>query len=444
MALSDTPAGYIIEYLKGVATTAVAASQSATNNIANSASSGPAMVPGVLPALLADISALPAFPALPTPPTFPTMPAELKLDSTSLRAGVAADVLALKASWMATYLPTTVDTSQFDALAKDMLNGVNTAQMTASFNQLEADLLAALGATLLRMNTELATNITASKAALALNVAGLQPKIDAATALAIDQTSNIAWARARGQAAREAARLEAESISALAARGFALPNGVLTAQQQAQRQATQSAASAMAAEQAVRTQQQFLDIAKIAISGWLDAAKLQLESELGAYKTISETQLRGAAQEMEAYRGRAKQAMDNLGLRLEFTKASGELAVKHRGVVLDAMNGLINAYANIIGSSTNYAAKISEAQRGILAAFAQYIQAAVSAADITLKPRIANNENQLKYADIAARFMVGGASNYVHSAVAVADQYAKVAGMALGGLNGIGSVVTQE
>jgi len=382
-------------------------------------------------------------PTVPSLPNFPTLPTNLTLDFNALKTQVAADVTNLQNSWMAKFLPASPpDFSRVDALNVEILSGANAAAAKALLDSLETDLKAALTNSLTTLNNGITNNIAASKAALSTNVAGLQPKIDAAINLATSNIAAIAVARARDQAAREGARLESEAISDLASRGFALPSGILTALQQSARQATLNAASSVAGDMAIRAQVQYVELAKMSVNEWQRVAEFQLKSEIEAYRNFAEIQLRGAALEMENNRAKVKQAFDHLGLRLDFSKFSGDLAVKYRLGVIESMNHLIAAYAQLNHNETEYLTAIAAAQRANLAALIDYYKLSLQEAEIGIKVSLANNENTLKYAEIAAQFIGTSVGHHVTAAAQAADIYAKVSALAFSGLNGVASATS--
>ena len=379
-------------------------------------------------------------PAMPTLPAFPTLPTDLKVDAAALKTSVAGTVDDLEKEWIARFLPSITDITALDRMPKEVLDGTTANQMVTKLDTLETALKQALATTAASVKNMLSTAITTSQANLTAIIAGTQPKIDAATAVATNNTANIAWARARDQSAREAARLESESVAEWAARGFALPGGSLAAQAAIQRQATLDSASKIAGDEAVRAQGMYLDIAKLSVTSWVQAAELQVNSEITAFKTIYDANANFAQMEMEANRAGAKQAFDHLGLRINFTKDSAEIATRYRTACADSMNGMVNAYANISRTETEYLKAIADAQRANLMALIEYYRVSLAESEMGMKVSLANNENDIRFAQIAAQFIAGSVTHHVEAAQQTANVYAKIAAMALSGMNGIASV----
>lgn len=375
-----------------------------------------------------------AFPAL------PTAPAGTVVDVSALNSSVAQIINDLNGSWMRTYIPQLSSLSSFDALA-DLLNGdVDLSDL----DQIEADLRSSLLSAISTLRTQLNAAIAAAEANLAANIAGLQPKIDAALDRAGDDSADIAWARARDQSAREAARQEAEAISDWAARGFALPGGVLVAQAEVSRQATLNASSAMAAEQAIQISKHYLDIAKMSIDNWLKAAEIELQSDISAYKTSEELRLKTAEMEMEGFKERARTNLAGLQIQVDLSKFAGDTEARYRLGINNALNGLISAYADAARSGYDLRGKVAESQRSMLAAMADYFRASIQAADVVERGKLQNIDQEMKWSQEAANIVIRAVSNNVQAATASADVYARVAAMALGGLNGIASISAEE
>jgi hypothetical protein len=222
-----------------------------------------------------------------------------------------------------------------------------------------------------------------------------------------------------------------------------LPSGVLLAQQNIARKATMDASSGMAAEQAVQTQNMYVELAKMSIDSWLKAAELQMESEIKAYVTFSQSRQKTAEMEMQGYMDRAKVAIEALGLRIDLTKAAGSVGAQYRLGVNQALNGLVAAYGDLARTGADGQAKVAESQRAIMMAMADYWRASIASSDITLRGDIENNRQSMDWAHEAAQVTVAAVGQRVQAAIASADAYGKIAAMAISGLNGIGSVVTQ-
>lgn len=380
--------------------------------------------------------------ALPTLPAFPTLPAALDINMGTFKGDVAALVNDLQNSWMAKFLPTTTDTSRYDTLMKDILNGSDDATNTAKLNTIYNELNSAITSMKTTAYSDVVAQVAALKTAVAASSSGLQPKIDSAIATAQDNTANIVWARARTQAAREAARQEAEATAEFAARGFSLPGGVLLAAQSMARQATLDAASKVAGEEAYRIQIMNVDLAKVAIDSWLRSSDFELRSNLDSMRTILEARMRYSSFELDADRSRAEQAVKNLGLRLDFTKFGAEFALKYRTEAIQGMNGLINAYANLNRSEMEYYSMIANAQRQNLQALIEYYRLSIAQAEIGIKVSSTNVENDIKWAQTAGDFIGRAVANHVQAAQSAANLYAQIAGQALSGLNGIAQVTS--
>jgi hypothetical protein len=380
-------------------------------------------------------------PPMPTLPTFPILPDNLRIDMSAFKVSLDTEVTRLKNSWLAQAIPTTpTDLSRFDDFIRDVLNGSDDISVKSQLTSLETALQTALANISGPALNDLVASIATAKANLATNTSGLQPKIDAALAVAQDDTQDIAWARARDQAAREAARLELESVEEYAARGFSLPGGALTATAAMARQATLDVAGRVAGDQAVRAQEQYLDIAKIAVTSWIQTAEFQLKADITGFTAYMDQRLKYAAMDMENNRAKVKQAVEHLGLRIDFTKFAGDMAMKYRLGVADSMNGLINAYANLAGTEMQYLARIAEAQRANLQSLIEYFRTSIAYSEMGMRASITNNENDIRWAQIAAQFIGAAVGHHVQAASTTADAYARVAGMAMSGLNGVASV----
>lgn len=382
-------------------------------------------------------------PAMPALPAFPTLPADLKIDMSTFRTALDAEVNRLRTSWLSQAIPTTpTDISRMDNFIKDVLNGTDETIIKAKLDLLESDLKTALSNVTGRALSDLNVALSTMRTNVAAAESGLQPRIDAALDVARDDTANIAWALARDQLVREATRQEAEAYEEFAARGFSMPGGALNAVSAAARQATLDAASRIAAEQAVRSQGQYLEIAKVSITSWMQIGDFKLKSEIAAFTSSAEQILKYGMMELDANRDKVKQAVEHLGLRIDFTKFAGGQATQYRLGVASAMNGLISAYANLTGTEMQYHARIADAQRNNLTALVEYFRAALSYSEMGFRASITNNEHTIRWADVAARFIGQAVQNHVMAAHQTADAYAKVAGLAVSGLNGVASVTS--
>lgn len=384
-------------------------------------------------------------PAMPTLPAFPTLPADLKIDMGTFKPAVTQLITDLKTSWLSQAIPTSLtDITRFDNFIKDILNGTDETIIAGKLDLLETQLKNALDTTKATALAALTTSLATMRTAVTASQTGLQPLVDAALAVARNDTANIAWARARDQAAREAARQESEAAEEIGARGFSMPNGALNAATAAARQATLDVASKVAGDQAVRSQEQYLEIAKLSVSAWLQESDFKLKSEISAFTVTADHYLRYGAMELESNRAKVKQAVDHLGMRIDFTKFAGEMSAKYRIDVANAMNGLINAYANFTGTEMQYHARIAEAQRQNLMALVDYYKAGLAYSEMGFKASITNNEQQIQWAQVASQFIGTAVGHHVTAAQATADAMARIAGMAMGGLNGVASVTSSS
>lgn len=388
-------------------------------------------------------AAIPAA-AMPTLPSFPTLPDDLKIDVSKLNADMKTEIEALKSSWVAQHVPGVTDVSQLNNLFKDTLNGSATATATSALAALETDLKGALNNISTKLKNELDTGVSTMKANLDTRTGLIDSKIAASLAIATDNTQNIAWARARDQAVSEGARQEREVSTLWASRGFSIPPGALAAQVAYAGQSTTSATVVIAAEQAMRSQGLYLDVAQRAVEAWVTATQLQISSEIEEFKTVYAQRFAVAELETQQNREKVRQAFEHLGLRLDFTKFSGDLAVKYRLGVNQAVSSLIQAYASLAGTKSDYLAKIASAQQQSLGALVDYYRVALQSAEVGMKLELANNETDLKFADVSANFIVNAVKNHIVAAQATADMYARAASMALSGINGVASIVKEE
>ncbi len=142
---------------------------------------------------------------------------------------------------------------------------------------------------------------------------------------------------------------------------------------------------------------------------------------------------------LDSEKTKAKQAFDHLGLTLDFTKFSAETASRYRLGVMSAMNDLIRAYATLMSNETDYLNSIAKAEQGAQAAIVDFYRAAISSADLGLKVKLANNEHDLKFSQIASQFIGAAVGHHVQAAAESARTFGQIAGTAISGLNGIGS-----
>jgi hypothetical protein len=448
-----TAAGKLIAHLRFVADSAIDQAANRANWLGIAGNQGQntdpkSMVKGELlkPNPLTRTGALSSWtlPAIAASPlNLPPVPDNLKVDWQKLSSDTKADIEALRTSWLTKFLPDATDVTALSALFSGVLNGSTQAAAEAKLNGLEDQLLAALSgiidSTRARLDQQFAlvkSNITANSGTAATGVT------DALT-LAKDNSTNIAWARGRDQAAREAARQEAEAVTRWAASGFTLPGGALVAMQAKARQATLNAASDLAAQQAEKQQQMFFDVARANVESFLRLMDARSNADITAYKVVNDSDLRFAELQLNANTAKVKMAFDHLGLTLDFTKFSAELATKYRLGVIEGLNDLIRAYAALKGNETAYLEAISRSQLAAQTAVLDYYRAALGAAELGMKVDLTNNENDLRWATIAAQFIGTSVGHHVSAASAAADVFARTAAMALSGLNGIASLSAQ-
>jgi hypothetical protein len=376
--------------------------------------------------------------------SLPPIPEDLKIEFGRLETDLRAELERLQTSWIGKLIPATTDLTTLDNLNKNILNGQNA---TAFENKLEA--LLSEVKTALRTATDtaiakLTEQGTTSSTNLTTNFATAKTQLDDALATASNNTQDIAWTRARDQAAREAARLEAEAVSSWAARGFSMPGGALTAMAARARQATLSAASDMAAQQAEKVQVFFLDLAGKYADAYLRKMDAQVNGEIAYYKEVVAARLRVAELESDANKFKAKMAFDNLGLTLDFTKFAGELSVKYRLGVLDATAALVRAWAGLRDTERETIEALSQARINQQNAVLDYYRACVANAEVGLKLDLTNTETDLRWAQIAASFIGQSVGHHVQAATASANVFASVAATALGGMIGIAETSTKS
>jgi len=447
---STSPAGRLIDHLKWVADNQIATAGARADWLALAANQGQNTDPGSLvrgeltqPEALSRASVLAGW-SLPSiaasPLTLPTIPDNLKVDWQKVLSDAAADVAALQNSWMARYLPDVTDITRLDALFTDILDGSGYAAARDKLNGLETETKAALTAITADTLAALSSAIASAKASIGANLAAGQAGISSAYAQAASNAATVAWTRARDQAAREAARQEREAVSLWASRGFTLPGGALNAMSARARQAAMNATVESAAIQAEKTHQMYFDAARAEVESWLRSMEVHSSAEFNALRAALDGQLKFAELELESNRAKAKQAMDHLGLTLDFTKFSGDLAAKYRDNAMRAMSDLIRAYASLRGNEVQYLEGISRSQVAAQDAVLDYYRAAMASAELGMKVDVVNNETSLRWAEIAARFIGTAVGHHVQAAASAADVFSRTAGMALSGINGVASV----
>jgi hypothetical protein len=447
-----TSAGQLIDHLKFVADTAISQAGDRADWLALAANAGQNNGPQSLvtreytmpsPILSSAIVNGWTLPKLPDLLTLPNLPDALKIDAAKLHDSWTVDINALKSSWMATFLPAVTDLSAITAMLTDVLNGSAQASFEARLNTLETNNTAALGATIASTLATLAAAIASSTANLTSNITTQKANIAAAIAAANDPAQNLAWSRQRDQIAREGKRLEDETITSWAARGWTIPPGALVSLLAQRRQATLNANVDAATEQAIKVHQYNVEVAKTTIDSWLRTLELQNHAEIESYRINVESYLKYAGLQLDANRANAELAIKHLGLTLDFTRFSAEEAVKYRLGVIGGMNDLVRAYGALRGNETENLRAIAAAQQQAVAAFVEYYRAAMASADIGLRIEQANTDTALRWASTAAQFIGTAVGHHVQAAAAAADSFSRTAAMALSGLNGVASVASQ-
>lgn len=374
---------------------------------------------------------------LPALPTLPTLPAGLVINNGVVQANVAADITKIQTSWMASFIPTTTDLTSLNLLADNVLNGTQANSATAQLASLLAATQAALAAITTSATNTLVAAISSTQANLSTNFGTARTGVASALAIAGDNTQNIAWIVARDQVTREAARKERSTISQWASRGFNLPGGVLTKLIARSQQDTQDAVTEIAGKQAVETQKLFFDTARLSVETYMKQLEVQTNAEIQSFSTVQAANLRLAELSLDANKFAARTAFEHLQLRIDFTKFTAEIATRYRVQIIEAVNALVNAYASLNRSETEYLASIANAQRGAYAALTEYFRAAIQFGEYGLKAEGQNQDKNLKYAQIAATYIQEQLGQKIKAATAAAETYARTAGSALSGLNAI-------
>lgn len=378
-----------------------------------------------------------ASPTLPALPALPTLPGGLKIDYGVVSANVAADVTNIQNSWMAKFLPAFTDVSALDSLFTGVLGGSQATAASAQLTALADATKAALAAITASTTGTLSAAITASQNNLTTNFGTARTGVASALAIAGDNTQNIAWNVARDQVTREAARKERSTISQWASRGFNLPGGVLTKLIARSQQDTQDAVTEIAGKQAVETQKLFFDTARLSVETYLKQLEVQTSTEVASFTAAQAANLRLSELSLDANKFNARTAFEHLQLRVDFTKFSAELATRYRVQIVEAVNALVNAYASLNRSETEYVASIANAQRGAYAALTEYFRAAIQYGEYGLKATSTNQAAALQYMQTAAQYTSAVVGHKVAAATAAADGYARIASTAVGGLNAV-------
>lgn len=380
----------------------------------------------------------PTVDTLPAIPTLPSLPDAFKVNLNQIQTDFKADLASLQTSWIADWLPASpTEVDALNSMLTKVLDGTYYTSSVAKLDALETELKNALTATTTSLKNAMDTSITDLKANLSSRLSTLDTKSATALALATDNTQNIAWARARDQAAAEAARAESEAATLWAARGFAIPPGALTYQALAGAQKTASLALVAAGDQAVRAQQLYFDVAQKNLDAWITATSLRVQTDLDSYKSQYAQRLAVAQLETEQNRAKVKQALDHIGLSLDFSKFAGDTAMRYRLGVNQAVAQLVSAYSQFFRDEIEYSVQTAAAQRAFYASLMDYYRAALQAAEFEMKGLFTDKELTAKYAQIAANFIVQSVGNHVQASSAAGNMYANVAGMAVNNMIGI-------
>lgn len=380
---------------------------------------------------------------LPAMPALPAVSDDFKINFDKLKIDAEKELEKLKNSWMAKYLPSDTNVTALNKLFNDVLDGTADKSAQKRLDDLAVETTVALSSVTSAAIAAVNTAVSSSKSNLTANFAASRVGISDALSLASDNTHNIAWANAKDQVVRESNRLEREAVSNFASRGFSLPAGVLSKQLDAQRQASLDATSELAAKQAIETQKQELSIAQQSIEAYLRLMESQANAEQSGYRAYVDSQLKTAEMSLDANKYNAEVAFKHIGLRIDLTKFSGELAVKYRLGVIEGINNLVSAYTRWWANSSDQVRSIASAQSSAQEAIVNYFRAAIQYADVGLKTELANNENSIRYTQTAANFIGQAVGHHVQAAIAAADVFSRTASAALGGLNGVASHSTQ-
>lgn len=213
---------------------------------------------------------------------------------------------------------------------------------------------------------------------------GFDPLMDLVLngAIVTDAMQEIMWERAKAQTARDAARFEDEAVAQWASRGFSLPGGVINRQIQRKNQDLFFANADLAAQQAIKA----------------------------------------------------------LELQVDAAKFAADVGTKLRLGLIDGLTKLVSAYAQLPVAAANYAAAVAEARRAAYTAIGEYYRAVIAAADITLKPSIANAELMQRHVGDLVQVSGTVMGHQVHAAAAGTNALAQVASASLNGLNGVAAV----
>lgn len=449
-----TAAGKLIDHLKYTADAATIRATDASGWLQLAANAGQNGIPGGFvqrqytePDKLTRAGTFAAWdlPALSAPALeLPTVPDDLKVDLDKLRAETGTDLANLQSSWIARFVPDVTSLAPLTSILDNVLGGSVQASAQARLDLLAATTAADLKAAVALALQNLTNAIGPAKTNLTTNFADADAAITGAIDTAKDCTSDVAFGRARDQAVREATRQSKEAISAWAGRGFSLPGGTLLAMQARGRQAVQDAANDSAARLAEKAQQFFIDLARVEADAWLRKMTAQSEEEIQFARAQIDAYLKQAELTLDADKFIAQQALQHLQLSLDFTRFTADLAMRYRLGVIEAVANLVRVYAGLRGAEMEYLKAIALARREMQSAVLDYYRAALSQAEIGLRLDQVNQDTTLRYIGTAANFIGTAVGHHVQAASSEADVFARIAAMALSGLNGIASVAASS
>ena len=200
-------------------------------------------------------------------------------------------------------------------------------------------------------------------------------------AIVTQSMQDLLWGRAKSQVLRENLRAQDELANFWNARGFSLPPGVMASQLAKQNQEYFNASVNLAAQQAIKA----------------------------------------------------------LDLQVDASKFAAEVGTKLQLGLIEGLTQLISAYSRLPAAAAEYASAMANAQRSMYLAIAEYYRTVIQSAEISLKTDMANSQNDLRYAEIAAQFIGTAVGHQVQAAATKVDTYARGAASALSGLNTVAS-----
>ena len=217
---------------------------------------------------------------------------------------------------------------------------------------------------------------------------GLDPLLTmiASGTIVTDSMQEIFWSRAKGQTQRDAARYEDEAVTAWAARGFALPGGVINKQ--------------------IARKNQDLFNANADLAG--------------------------------------QQAIKGLEIQIDAVKFAADVGTRLRLGLISGITGLVEAYTRLPTAAAEYASALANAKREAYAAIQEYYKTLLAVSEIKVNVSEKNIENQLRYAEIQASFIAGHTNSYIQAAVSATDVYARTAAAALAGVNNVTAIGIQS